>query len=599
MNLRVRCIVLAGALFAVAGAAHADDWTLDGVERVVAVSDIHGAHQELVATLQTAGVVDAAQRWSAAGTHLVIVGDIVDRGDDSRASMDLLMRLEPEAAAAGGKVHVVLGNHDVMNIVGDLRYTTKGEYAAFAAEESPVVREAAFQRHLSGRASDTTAVEDVRREFDHAYPPGFFAHRAAFAAGATYGKWLLGKPLLLQINDTLFVHAGMSQAAAGIGRTAINGAFRGQLLEYAGLLEQLMAQGVVDPATDFYELPDRIGAARVAGASAQDPDAAKRVDRLLALHESLIHGPASPLWYRGNVGCGPLIEQARLESALKNFNGARLVVGHTPTWRRRVWSRLDGRVVQIDTGMLQSYYSGQGAALLLEGQRMSAIYRGEAAAVPVEAQPARAGILTADLDAEELEAALAEGEIAGEPGAAMLELTWHGRQLQALFTPARDGFAPDVAAYRLDRLLSLDMVPAAVLRNVNGTAGSLRHVPGATVTETERVAGKAAIEAWCPLQDQFQAMYIFDALVYNPGRVTDDILFARNGGTLILTGHAPAFGTRTGVPAYLKKANLTLNAMWRDKLAGLQSDQARASLREVLGDKRLKALLKRAEQLAD
>ena len=113
------------------------------------------------------------------------------------------------------------------------------------------------------------------------------------------------------------------------------------------------------------------------------------------------------------------------------------------------------------------------------------------------------------------------------------------------------------------------------------------------------VAGKAAVEAWCPLQDQFQAMYIFDALVYNPGRVADDILFARSDGTLILTGHALAFGTRTGVPPYLKKANLTLSAVWREKLAGLQTDQARATLREVLGDKRLKALLTRAEQLAD
>ena len=94
-------------------------------------------------------------------------------------------------------------------------------------------------------------------------------------------------------------------------------------------------------------------------------------------------------------------------------------------------------------------------------------------------------------------------------------------------------------------------------------------------------------------------MYIFDALVYNPGRVADDILFANNDGTLILTGHVLAFGTRTGVPPYLKKANLTLSAMWRETLAGRRTDQARATLREVLGDKRLKALLTRAEQLAD
>ena len=171
--------------------------------------------------------------------------------------------------------------------------------------------------------------------------------------------------------------------------------------------------------------------------------------------------------------------------------------------------------------------------------------------------------------------------------------------MQAQFVPASDGFAPDVAAYRLDRLLSLDMVPAAVLRSVNGTVGSVRHVPAATVTETERAAGKSAVEAWCPLQDQFQAMYLFDALVYNPGRTTNDIQFAGNDGAVILSGHARAFSTRKGVPPYLRKATLTLNAMWREKLAGLRSDQAQATLREVLGDKRLEALLTRADKLAD
>lgn len=598
MNVRIHAVLLAAVLVAAAALVRADDWTLDGVGRVVAVSDIHGAHQELVATLQDAAVIDGAGRWSGADAHLVIVGDIVDRGDGSRAVMDLLMRLEPEADAAGGKVHVVLGNHDAMNIVGDLRYTTKGEYAAFAAEESPAMREASFRRFLAARADAGRAAEDVRHEFDQTYPPGFFAHRAAFAAGAKYGSWLLGKPLLLQINDTLFVHAGLSQAAAGVGRAAINGALRSQLREYAQLLEQLTAEGVVDPATDFYDLPDRIAADRAAGVL-QDPALARRIDRLLALHGSMIHGAASPLWYRGNVGCGPLIEQARLESALADFKGVRLVVGHTPTWHRRVWSRLDGRIVQIDTGMLYSYYGGQGAALLLEGDRLSAIYRGDAARVPVDAQPARTGVLTADLGAEELEQALAEGDIAAESAGGLLTLNWHGKELRAQFTPADDGFAADVAAYRLDRLLALGMVPAAVLRDVGGTAGSLRHVPAGTVTETDRAAGKASVEAWCPLQDQFQAMYLFDALVYNPGRTTDDILFSRTDGALILTGHASAFGTRTGVPPYLAKANLAPGAMWREKLAGLRSEQARAALREVLGDKRLKALQKRADSLAD
>jgi hypothetical protein len=79
----------------------ASEWQYSGAERIVAVSDIHGAYQPMVATLRNAGVLDADLRWSGGSTHLVIVGDILDRGPDSRDVMDLLMRLEGEAEAAG------------------------------------------------------------------------------------------------------------------------------------------------------------------------------------------------------------------------------------------------------------------------------------------------------------------------------------------------------------------------------------------------------------------------------------------------------------------------------------------------------------------
>ena len=99
----------------------ADSWQYDNADRIVAFSDIHGAYDAMVATLQSAGVIDAELNWSGAGTHFVLVGDIVDRGPGSRAAMDLLMKLEPQAEAAGGKIHVLIGNHEVMMVIGDVR----------------------------------------------------------------------------------------------------------------------------------------------------------------------------------------------------------------------------------------------------------------------------------------------------------------------------------------------------------------------------------------------------------------------------------------------------------------------------------------------
>ncbi len=116
--------------------AVAEDWRYSGVERVVAVSDVHGAYDSMITTLGRAGVLGEEQAWNGGSTHLVITGDILDRGPDSRRVMDLLMRIEGEALDAGGRVHLLLGNHEVMNLVGDLRYVSKGEYAAFADDES-------------------------------------------------------------------------------------------------------------------------------------------------------------------------------------------------------------------------------------------------------------------------------------------------------------------------------------------------------------------------------------------------------------------------------------------------------------------------------
>src|SRR5262245_36606216 len=90
----------------------------EGVERIVAVGDIHGAFNALVDILRTAGIIDQRQRWTGGRAHLAQLGDVVDRGPDSRKVLDLYRRLEREAASAGGRVHFLLGNHEVLRLTG-------------------------------------------------------------------------------------------------------------------------------------------------------------------------------------------------------------------------------------------------------------------------------------------------------------------------------------------------------------------------------------------------------------------------------------------------------------------------------------------------
>jgi len=169
------------------GGAKADaknPYSFTGVERVVAVGDVHGDVNALKEVLRLAGVIDAKERWSGGRTHLVQTGDIADRGDHTRAAYELLMRLEGEARAAGGRVHVLLGNHEVMNMLGDLRYVTPGELASFA---------------------DQSATQDAPGT-----PRGLAGHREAYGPNGRYGRWLRERPAVVRVNDSLFVHGGIA-----------------------------------------------------------------------------------------------------------------------------------------------------------------------------------------------------------------------------------------------------------------------------------------------------------------------------------------------------------------------------------------------------
>ena len=147
LNLRlpkfvVACVLGVTAMAAPAGAASprqspSAQVQFTGADRVVAFADVHGAYTELVTLLRETGIVDAQDHWAAGRSHVVSLGDLLDRGADSRKVMDLLMRLQGEAATAGGQLHVVLGNHEAMNLLGDLRYVAPGEYASSPTSSPP------------------------------------------------------------------------------------------------------------------------------------------------------------------------------------------------------------------------------------------------------------------------------------------------------------------------------------------------------------------------------------------------------------------------------------------------------------------------------
>lgn len=588
-----------------AGDASASPFQFSDVTRVVAISDVHGAFDAMVSILQQSSTIDESGNWSGGDSHLVIVGDLLDRGPDSRKAMDLVRTLETQAQASGGGVHLVLGNHEVMNMIGDMRYVSAAEYAAFADDEAAEARQEGWLGYASFHNLDS-ADESALAKFDERFPAGYFALREAFSLDGTYGQWLIKKPVVLTINQTAFMHGGLSESAARTGFSKLNEMSRQQITDYLKEFDKLVAAGALPFASDFHERYEMLetGKAEVAaGTRTWSSETVQSATRLQDLQGAFVHSQQSPLWYRGNVGCGELIESDRLEDALESAGMTRLVVGHTPTPQRRVISRWGGELFEIDTGMLNSYYKGRASALILEGAQAAVVYQEEPSAVAPREQGRRVGLRSRGVDTAGLTLALAEGEIVSsdenERGEIRLKIRHSDIELSAALLPQskRKGFYPEVAAYRLDQLLGLEMVPVTVIRQIDGEDREIQYAPPRTMDEAQRAQRGLGGSATCPLQDQIDTFYVFDTLIYNTPRAAHHILYSTDNWQLILVGHNRAFDAKRGKPSHLKPIELDITPGWRERLEALSDDVLAKELDGLLSKSRLKALYKRRDQL--
>ena len=589
------------ALFVLAAPAAASDWQFEDVDRVVALSDIHGAYAPMVRTLQSANILDAELSWTGGPAHLVIVGDILDRGPESRKVMDLLMRIESEAVSAGGRVHVLIGNHEAMNLVGDLRYVSKSEYAAFADEEDATEREHWFTEFTRLRRPDGKQLEELRQIFEQSFPAGFFAHRRAFSKDGKYGRWLLEKPVMIVINGTAFVHGCVSSMIGELGLDGVNERLRSEMVRYVGELDVLYEASALLPTDNFYQHPALLQ--QYTAPLDTSPELLRSIEVVKALNASDIHAIDGPLWYRGNVSCSALIEADRLDAVLASIGARRVVIGHTPTDGRQILERFDGTVIEVDTGMLNSYYRGSGNALVIEADSISVVNETGARSLAPAPHPRRVGQRpAANLSATDIERLLAEGEIVATAddgaGNEIVTVSDGTNRLEALFTKrGARGFFAEAAAYRLDLLLGLDMVPVAVTREVGRREGTLQfRVPG-SIDEVQRQERGRGGGAQCPLPDQWQAMPVFDVLIFNEGRTLQHIRYSPDTWQLLLIGHERAFSTSKGRPAHLKNQELLLTPRWRKALQSLTDEVLTERLGDVLDTRRLAALGKRRDEL--
>ncbi|MEJ8803708.1 metallophosphoesterase [Pontibacter sp. H249] len=276
--------------------------------KLIAISDIEGNFNAFYSFLLKNEVIDKEYNWTFGKGHLVLNGDFVDRGGDVTQVLWLIYMLEEKAEKEGGKVHYIIGNHEVMNLYGD--HSDKDtKYIAVA-------------KQISGK-----------QDWDE-------AGRYLFSADSELGKWLRSKNIVEKVGDYIFVHAGIKSKLIKENLTIpeINSIAR----KYYGLrTKKLVLNEKEQLILNSYDSPywDRSYAMN-----------------LLIAGVFAFNDPFGASYHKTT--------QDETEEILKFYNASKMVVGHNVV--SDITSDYDGKVIKIDVKHSHEKYSGKTKGLLIE-----------------------------------------------------------------------------------------------------------------------------------------------------------------------------------------------------------------------------------------
>jgi len=394
---------------------------------------------------------------------------------------------------------------------------------------------------------------------------------AAFTNSSTMSNtarsWLQQKPVIIKINDNAYSHGGIADSLAEETLISINEIARGEI------------------ATS-----------------------------------SILENEDSPIQYRGTAMCHPYSEAFNTERFLKR-NGARhLITGHVPT-DGRVTSRMNGMVILLDTGMAEG---GRPAAFIEEGSGNSYVhYLGSDKKAAIIPETRELSPLLSSLDDHNVELLLSKAQITSvrEIGTGItnpwrVEQMHNGMEHSAVFKyvdtdpgmetkkyyNSRQGNESDryrfeVAAYKLDRMLDLQLVPVAVVANIKGKEGVLQDWINDAINERDRLEAGAPFDGPCAQHEQYRLRIVFDILIYNEDRNLTNIIWSKDKLMMRFIDHTRAFRSQKNRPHQYRKVKIRLSDLLKHKLELLNTESLTEELGEYLHPKQIQSLLARRDLL--
>jgi len=265
--------------------------------KIIALSDIEGNFNAFASFLIANKVIDKNFDWIFEDGHLVLVGDFMDRGLNVTQCLWLIYKLEHEAELQNGKVHFVVGNHEAMNLQGNLKYVAD---------------------KYKGLIQEFTNNKNYTKGYKDMYNKQF-----------VLGKWLKSKNVILKVNNTLFVHGGISPE-------------------------------IIDTKLDVEEI-NNIARANLSKNLYGQTDGDQKAN--------LIMGRIGPMWYRGMVmdykDYYKKMNSNQFNEILKFFEVEQIVIGHTVV--EDIQLDYNKNLINIDVKHGKEKHSGKTKGILIDG----------------------------------------------------------------------------------------------------------------------------------------------------------------------------------------------------------------------------------------
>jgi hypothetical protein len=345
---------------------------------IVVIGEVQGATDSVATLLEHLGLIDSDRRWSGGAATLIQTGDLMDRGEGVRATLDLFIRLQDEATAAGGQVIVLIGNHEAMNILGELRDVNYMAYQTFAGPDSEQRQQQGWEEWVEWKTGRAEAIgqkfvadDDIRADWFAQHPPGWMESEGV------YGAWLRTLPIAVEIDNVLYIHAGISPEMKGTDVDSINRKAADEIAGFDQDRALMVSEGLCLPTSSAREMigviKDEINYLNTLDAAQRSRDN-PRVVRLLEVQDLSEWGSWSvltdkgPLWFRGTTKWTEKEHGAEMASILDASGFERMVTGQSNGKEHLIHARFSDRVLLPPIDMSDDPYAGGGkpAALAID-----------------------------------------------------------------------------------------------------------------------------------------------------------------------------------------------------------------------------------------